>query len=86
MAQVVSRWLPTAAAWVRSCGFFGGQSGAGALSPANYHTNRFTLVIIHPICQILADVLSELSLTPTLRKKQDVEARRIVRRPRSHIF
>jgi hypothetical protein len=34
IAQAVSRWLPTAAAWVRarvwSCGICGGQSGAGA--------------------------------------------------------
>jgi hypothetical protein len=34
IAQVVSRWLPTAAAWVRahvwSRGISGGQSGAGA--------------------------------------------------------
>jgi hypothetical protein len=34
IAQVVSRWFPAAAAWVRarvwSCGICGGQSGAGA--------------------------------------------------------
>jgi hypothetical protein len=34
IAQEVSRWLPTAVAWVRalvwSCGICGGQSGAGA--------------------------------------------------------
>jgi hypothetical protein len=34
ITQAVSRWLPTAAAWVRaqvrSCGIFGGQSGTGA--------------------------------------------------------
>jgi hypothetical protein len=30
IAQAVSRWLPTAAARVWSCGICGGQSGAGA--------------------------------------------------------
>jgi hypothetical protein len=30
MAQAVSRWLPTAATRVRSCGICGGQSGIGA--------------------------------------------------------
>jgi hypothetical protein len=30
IAQAVSRWLPTAAARVRSCGICGGQSGTGA--------------------------------------------------------
>jgi hypothetical protein len=33
IAQAVSRWLPTAAAWIRawvwSCGICGGQSGTG---------------------------------------------------------
>jgi hypothetical protein len=33
IAQAVSRWLPTAVAWVRvraACGVCGGQSGTGA--------------------------------------------------------
>jgi hypothetical protein len=30
IAQAVSRWLPTPAARVQSCGICGGQSGAGA--------------------------------------------------------
>jgi hypothetical protein len=30
VAQAVSRWLPTAAARVQSCGICGGQSGTGA--------------------------------------------------------
>jgi hypothetical protein len=30
IAQAVSRWLPTMATWVGSCGICGGQSGTGA--------------------------------------------------------
>jgi hypothetical protein len=30
ITQAVGRWLPTAAAWVRSCGICGEQSGTGA--------------------------------------------------------
>jgi hypothetical protein len=57
IAQAVSRWLPTAAAWilarVKSCGICGGQSGTGAgflqvLSTANLHsTNCSTITIIY---------------------------------------
>jgi hypothetical protein len=58
VAQAVSRWLPTAAAWVqaqvRSSGICGGQSGTGAgflctsVSPANLHsTNCSTVTIIY---------------------------------------
>jgi hypothetical protein len=58
IAQVVSCWLPTSAARVRagvwSCGFCGGQTGAGAcfvlsisVSPASLHSTSwfiFTLI------------------------------------------
>jgi hypothetical protein len=49
VAQVVSRWLPTAAAWVRagvrSCGIFGGESGIGA---GFLRVLRFPLPILIP--------------------------------------
>jgi hypothetical protein len=49
VAQAVSRRLPTAAArvraWVRSCGFCGGQSGTGA---GFLRVLRFTLPIHIP--------------------------------------
>jgi hypothetical protein len=49
IAQVVSRWLPTAAERVRtrvwSCGICGGQSGAGA---GFLRVLRFTLSIFIP--------------------------------------
>jgi hypothetical protein len=49
VAQAVSRWLPTAAAWVRvraTCGICGGQSGTGACF---LRVLRFPLPIISPI-------------------------------------
>jgi hypothetical protein len=61
IAQAVSRWLPTAAArvrtWVRSCGICGGQSGAGtvflkstSVSPANSHsTDCSTIIIVYQL-------------------------------------
>jgi hypothetical protein len=78
IAQAVSRWLPTAAArvraQVRSCGNCGGHNGTGA---GFLRTLRFFLpIIIPPISphssstgagtkgQTVADVPSELSLTP----------------------
>jgi hypothetical protein len=49
VAEAVSRWLPTAAAWVRfraACGVCGGQSGTGA---GFLRVLRFPLPIIPPI-------------------------------------
>jgi hypothetical protein len=49
VAQAVSRWFPTAAAWFRfraACGFCGGQSGIGACF---LRVLRFPLPIIPPI-------------------------------------
>jgi hypothetical protein len=49
VAQAVSRWLPTAAAWVRvraACGVSGGHSGIGA---GFLRVHRFPLPIIPPI-------------------------------------
>jgi hypothetical protein len=49
VAQVVSRWLPTAAAWVHiraACGVCGRQSGTGA---GFLRVLRFPLPIIPPI-------------------------------------
>jgi hypothetical protein len=57
IAQAVIRWLPTAAARVRSrvwsSGICGGQSGAGegfspstSISPANLHSTKFSIVTI----------------------------------------
>jgi hypothetical protein len=49
IAQAVSRWFPTAAAWVRtrvwSSGICGGQSGAGA---GFFRVLRFPLLIFIP--------------------------------------
>jgi hypothetical protein len=49
IAQVVSRWLPTAAArvrsQVRSCGICGGQSGTGA---SFLQVLRFPLPVLIP--------------------------------------
>jgi hypothetical protein len=76
IAQVVSRWLPTAAAWVRSCGICGEQSGTGA---GFLRVLRFPLpIFIPPIGPqspssiiwgwynrpVVAAVPSGLSLTP----------------------
>jgi hypothetical protein len=50
VAQAVSRWLPTAAAWVRArsaCGVCGGQSGTGA---GFLRVLRFPVPIIPSIC------------------------------------
>jgi hypothetical protein len=58
VAQVVSSWLPSAAARVRSrvrsCGICGEQSGTGVMfststsvSPAKHSTDCSTLIIIH---------------------------------------
>jgi hypothetical protein len=49
VAQAVSRWVPTAAAWDRvraACGVCGGQSGTGA---GFLRVRRFPLPIIPPI-------------------------------------
>jgi hypothetical protein len=74
VAQAVSRWLPTAAAWVRarvwSCGICGGQIGAGA---DFLRVLRFSLPIrILPIApQSLACIIwglynrSELAAVPS---------------------
>jgi hypothetical protein len=51
IAQAVSRWLPTAAARVRSSGICGGQTGAEAgffflstsVSPANLRSTKFSI-------------------------------------------
>jgi hypothetical protein len=82
--QAVSRWLPTAAARVWSCGVCGGQSGAGA---GFLRVLRFPLpIFIPPIAPQspssiiwglykrpeVAAVPSGLSLTP-LRKKKKVK-------------
>jgi hypothetical protein len=80
IAQAVSRWLPTAAAWVRarvwSCGICGGQSGIGA---GFLRVLQFPLpIFIPPIAlhspssiiwgwykrPVVAAVPSGLSLTP----------------------
>jgi hypothetical protein len=48
VAQAISRWLPTAAAWVRAraaCGVCGGRSGTGA---GFLRVLRFPLPIIIP--------------------------------------
>jgi hypothetical protein len=82
LAQAVSRRLPTAAAraraQVRSCGICGGQSGSAA---AFLLVLRFPVPILIPpdaphsssgagtVIQLVADVRSRLSLTPTLPKK-----------------
>jgi hypothetical protein len=57
IAQAISRWLPTAAARVRtqvwSCGICGGQSAAGYIFPEHFgssaslhSTNCSTIIII----------------------------------------
>jgi hypothetical protein len=55
IAQAVTRWLPTAAARVRSrvwwSGIYGGQSGVGAgflrsVSPANLHSTKFSILTV----------------------------------------
>jgi hypothetical protein len=57
IVQVISRWLPTMAARVRSricsSGICGGQSGAGVsflrvlqFRPANLHSTKFSIIII----------------------------------------
>jgi hypothetical protein len=79
IAQAVSRWLPIAAARVRSkvklCGISGGQSGSGA---GFLRLLRFPLPVLIPLTashsssisgagtigQLVADVPSGLSLTP----------------------
>jgi hypothetical protein len=76
MAHAVSRWLPTAAAWVRaqvwSCGICGGQSGTRA---GFLRVLRFLPPIFIPACSwynrpVVAAVPSGLSLTPlTIIKK-----------------
>jgi hypothetical protein len=70
IAQVVSRWLPTAVARVRSCGICDGQSDTGA---GFLRVLRFPLTLIPPIvpcsslsgagtvCQIVANMPSGLS-------------------------
>jgi hypothetical protein len=45
IAQAVSRWLPKAAARVRSCGICGGQSGNGA---GFLRVLRFPLPVLIP--------------------------------------
>jgi hypothetical protein len=82
IVQAVSRWLPTAAAQVRSYGIYGEQSGAGA---GFLRGLRFPLpIFIPPIAPQLASsiikgwyngpvmvtILSRLSLTPLIIKKK----------------
>jgi hypothetical protein len=79
--QAVSRWLPTAAAWVRArvrlCGICGGQSGIGtgtSVSLANLHsTSCPTITIIYQLGlvqrPVVAAVRSGLSLAPLKKLK-----------------
>jgi hypothetical protein len=84
IAQAVSRWLPTAAArvrtQVRSCGICDGQNGTGIgflrvlrfPLPILIQSTAFRVVIYHA-GQLVADVQFGLSLTPpqdTKKKKK----------------
>jgi hypothetical protein len=83
VAQAVSRWLPTAAARVRSRGLvkwdlwwtkwrWGGFSLSTSVSPANLHFTKFSIIIITragTIGQSVAAVPSGPSWTPPPTKQ-----------------
>jgi hypothetical protein len=82
IAQAVSRWFPTAAAWVQtriqSCEICGGQSGAGStfspsisVSLANLHSTNLSTITIGYHLGLVQYVISSSSTKshPTNKKK-----------------